>query len=253
MLIAMRFGARAVIPAAATLAVFAVTASAATLANEASVASEAGEAAWSSWAPPSGSPAQIADAIATHVGAEYHLNTTGRLDAVVAGPPEIHNGTSKVVISEVAISKTPNSNTDLTIDPTRGAWTYQFCGSGNACAIAPGEGSVTRGRLVRREALEVALYTFKYDPAITSVIAFLPPPPGQTDSTLLYFQASNYAPQLREPLDRTLPLAKPPLPTQTDAAEKATIDKLTLSDLFSYQLEALVKGGAALLLVPVRR
>jgi len=155
------------------------------------------------------------------------------------------------VISEIAISKTPNSDTNLTIDPATGTWTFQFCGLGTSCAIASGSATVARGRLVRREALEVALYTFKYDPSITAMVAYMPSLPGQTASSLLYFQASNFAQQLREPLSKTLPLATPPLPTETDSVEKATIDKLTLSDVFSYTLTGLQDGSAALLLAPI--
>lgn len=210
--------------------------------------------AWSTWSPPAGTTAAIATAIADHVGAQYRLNKTGaELVAVVPGPPEVNSGTSKVVISEVAISKTPNSETDMSVVPASGTWTFQFCGlqtSGGSCSI-PGTATIARGRLVRREALEVALYTFKYDPSITAMIAYMPPPSGQSASSLLYFQASNFAQQLREPLDKTLPRATPPLPTQSDAAEQPTIDKLTLPDVFSYSLDPLDDGSAALLLEPI--
>lgn len=207
---------------------------------------------WSNWAPPAGTTAQVANEIATHVGAQYHLNKSGtQLVAVVAGPPDINSGTSKVVISEIAISKTPNSDSDLTINPASGMWTFQFCGLGASCAIAAGDATVTRGRLVRREALKVALYTFKYDPAISSIVAYMPPPPGQTATTLLYFQASNFGQQLNEPLKKTLLLATPPLPSQADSTEVAMIDKLTLPNVFSYQLTGLEDGTAALVLAPV--
>ena len=52
---------------------------------------------------------------------------------------------------------------------------YSFCGLGAHCSIATGKPSQTRGQLVRREALETALYTFKYMPVIDSVIVFMPP------------------------------------------------------------------------------
>src|SRR5581483_10408740 len=55
-------------------------------------------------------------------------------------------------------------------------------GRGSHCSIASGEATPTRGRLVRREALEVALYTFKFAPSIDSVAAFMPPAPGQSTS-----------------------------------------------------------------------
>ena len=66
---------------------------------------------------------------------------------------------------------------------------------------------------MRREALEMALYTFKYVPAVNAVIAYLPPPQGQPPSKLLYLERSNLADELHAPLAKTLPVDPPPLPS----------------------------------------
>jgi len=42
-----------------------------------------------------------------------------------------------------------------------------------------------------------------------------------------------------------------PLPSAADTGEQATIDKLTLPHMFSYELTALQTGGAALILDPI--
>jgi len=209
-------------------------------------------APWSSWKPPSGSTAAMETAIANHVAAQYHLNKSGtQLVGVVAEAPTVTSGTHKVTISEVAVRKTPNSNTNIAFYATTGTWTDEFCGLGPSCSISSGKATELRGRLVRREALEVALYTFKFAPAISSLVTFMPPPPGEAASTLLYFQKSELTHQLSEPLDKTLPLVKPPLPTASDASEAATIDKLTLPVVYSYSLAQLQDGSAALVLDPV--
>ena len=127
---------------------------------------------------------------------------------------------------------------------------YTFCGLGDHCSIATGQPTQERGRLVRREALEVALYTFKFAPAINSVTAFMTPPPGQTTSQILYLRKDDLKDQLKQPLLRTLPLATPPLPSAADSTEASTIDKLTLPHMFTYSLTALQNGGAALILDP---
>ena len=67
------------------------------------------------------------------------------------------------------------------VDPSN-AISYSLCGGGSSCAIATGTPSVARGTLVRREILELALYTFKYVGGIKNVIAFMPPPAGQQAS-----------------------------------------------------------------------
>ena len=96
----------------------------------------------------------------------------------------------------------------------------------------------------------MALYTFKYVPGVKAMIAYLPPPAGQSATSMLYLERGNLAKQLSEPLKETLPLTSPPLPTQPDAKEKATIDKLTLPVLFHYQVQPLRDGTDALVLTP---
>ena len=89
------------------------------------------------------------------------------------------------------------------------------------CSIASGQATEPRGRLVRREALEVALYTFKFVPSINSIVAFMPPPPGSTaDDAPLPAEGRRSRSSSPQPLDKTLPLATPPLPTAPDPTEK---------------------------------
>jgi hypothetical protein len=68
---------------------------------------------------------------------------------------------------------------------------------------------------------------------------------------LLFLQKSNLKEQLSTPLKKTLTAKKPPLPTEPNMAEAATIDKLTLPAVFSYTLTQLQDGSAALILDPV--
>jgi hypothetical protein len=211
-----------------------------------------GSSNWSAWKPTSGSTVNEVSQIANHVGPTYKLSKSkGQLVAVVGGAPQITSGTHAVTISHIAVRKKANNNTGIQISPSAGLYKYQLCGLGANCSIQGGKPSETRGMLVRREALELALYTFKYVPAITSVIAFMPPPPGQSATTLLYLQKSNYSKELSQPLRKTLPLLTPPLPTKTDPTEAATIDKLTLPAVYSYTLQALQDNSALLVLDPV--
>ena len=206
---------------------------------------------WSSWAPPRGSTAKMTNEIADHVAHEYRLNKGGtQLVAVVSEPPEVTSGTHKISISNIAVRETAQTDKGIQIINSGGVWVDQFCGLSPSCAISTGKATVTRGRLVRREALEVALYTFKFVPSISSVVAFMPPPPGSTASTLLYLQKTNLTKELSQPLAKTLPLATPPLPTNPDTAEASTIDKLTLPAVYKYQLQQLQDASALLVLNP---
>ena len=205
---------------------------------------------WSDWKPKNGTPAAMTKEIADHIGSQYKLNKKGQqLVAIVSEAPLVTSGTHKVSISNIAIRTTPNGKA-IKIVPSTHIWTDEFCGLGSQCSISAGQPSVARGRLVRREALEVALYTFKYVPSIDSVVAFMPPPPGQSQSTLLFLQKDNLKKQLDQPLSTTLPLDKPPLPSDPNPKEQATIDKLTLPAVYSYHLQQLQDASALLVLDP---
>ncbi|MEI8105036.1 MAG: hypothetical protein WCH31_04230 [Actinomycetes bacterium] len=206
---------------------------------------------WSTWKPASGTVAKMMGEITDHVAKEYKLNSSGtQLVALVPTPPQVTSGTKDVKVSTIAIRQAPQSNNGIRIISAKTSYQVQLCGLGSNCSIASGAATELRGRLVRREALEVALYTFKYVPSVTSLSAFMPPPPGETSSTLLFLEKDNLKQQLSDPLLKTLPLATPPLPTAADAAEAATIDKLTLKTVFTYQLTELQDGSAALILDP---
>jgi hypothetical protein len=191
----------------------------------------------------------MARAIAKHVANEYKLNKKGtQLVAVVSGRPTVTADTHKISISTITVKQGGGDN----VVPTNATWSEQLCGLGTACSIDTGQATEDRGRLVRREALEVALYTFKFVPTIDSIVAFMPPPPGKPPTTLIYMQKDNFAKQLSQPLAATLPLATPPLPTSPDPTEKATIDKLTLPMVYTFKVQQLQDASAVLILDPFK-
>ena len=96
-----------------------------------------------------------------------------------------------------------------------------------------------------------ALYTFKFVPAIDSVVAFMPPPAGQTpvDAPLPAEEPAR-EPARRAAARRRCRSQTPPLPTMPDTKEAATIDKLTLPAVYSYKLQQLQDASALLVLDP---
>jgi hypothetical protein len=209
-------------------------------------------AAWSSWRPSAGRTAAVAKQIADHVAPTYHLANGAQLVAVVPSTPAVTAGTENVSINAVAVHSARTGNTDVTELAPGNTEMFTLCGLGQRCSIATGKPSLRRGELVRREALETALYTFKYLPAINSVIVFMPPRkdlPNQR--TVLFFQREGLSSRLKMPLDQTLPLAKPPSPNVQSTIEDGTIDALTLPVLYNSNLTQLQAGGALLVLTPV--
>ena len=208
--------------------------------------------AWSAWRPASGSAQKMTTEIADHVGSQYLLSHSGsQLVAIIPGPPELTQDTTVAKVSTIAIRSSPTSSTFSRIISTSGNLQEQFCGLGASCSIGGGKATASRERLLRREALEVALYTFKFVPSVNAVIAYMPPPPGQAASTLLYLERSNLSQELSKPIRRTLPLTMPPLPTVADPKEIThAIDALTLPVEYGFQYEALTGGTEAMILTP---
>ena len=152
----------------------------------------------------------------------------------------------------IAIRRAPQTNTGIRVIGTEKTRLYILCGLGKNCSIEGGKASQTRGRLVRREALEAALYTFKFVPSVDTVLAYMPPGPNSTTSQVLFLEKDALKEELKQPIEKTLPLKTPPLPDAEDLAEAATIDKLTLKHIFEYEYQPIETGGALIILNPRR-
>ena len=200
---------------------------------------------WSKWKPPAGTAQSVASAVAAHLSTEYR-----RLVDVTASKPRVMRGKHHHRISVLAVRKAVQSNTGIAIFPATQAEMFDFCGRGPHCAIATGTPTALRGRLIRREALEAALYTFRYAPAVASALFLLPPPSGEVARNALFFRRSDLVAALLRPLSKTLRRATPPLPTNGNRAEATMIDRLTLKHVYTYELTSLPAGGVAMILDP---
>jgi hypothetical protein len=206
---------------------------------------------WSSWRPHSADPVMMAKDIANHVAAPYRLANGGQLVAAVASAPAVTAGTQTVGIVAVSTrSKTGGKESVAQLLPGATVM-YTLCGLGIHCAIATGTPTSTRGQLVRREGLEMALYTFKYIPAVESVLIYMPPAQaaGAPAAPVLYFTRESLSGRLDLPLNQTLTLATPPRAGQVNPTEGALLDALTLPHLYASGLVQLQVGGALLALV----
>jgi hypothetical protein len=205
------------------------------------------EAAWSAWSPEGSAETPVPQQIADHVGAQYHLPDGQQLVGVQAAPPRVQD----VPIGAIATRKPPAAgSTEPLIDifPTEETAVYILCGLGEDCAIQGGSPSAERLRLLRRESLELALYTFRYVDGTNYVVAFLPPAPGEQPSLALFFRRGDLEAELGRPLRVTLPATVPPQPDQIAPSEVVTIDRLTNASLFRFQFQQLQDGTAVLVL-----
>jgi hypothetical protein len=124
---------------------------------------------------------------------------------------------------------------------------YTFNALGPSGSFRDGKrSSEDRSRLLRREALELALYSFRYLPDVTSVLAMLPPEPakvkkgaasdtkdGEPEYELkaMLYRSGDLWPKLRIPLAETLS-PKTPAMGKLAGEEARRVDSLTLSNLF---------------------
>jgi hypothetical protein len=209
--------------------------------------------AWSTWKPEENDaarPKEIGDYVATR----YTHPDGSPLVLVFAGEPSIKTAETDVPIRWVAIRGDEAQGEEDEVVETSDSVMYVLCGGGDNCAIDKGEPSADRYRLLRREALELALYSFKYTDA-DSVIALLPPSTDAesdtTQATTLFFQKRDFSAELSRPLQLTLSRPDTTTPVALDATESLTVDRLTRPHLFTYEYRQAQEGSAVMLLAPV--
>jgi len=192
---------------------------------------------WSRWKPGSDDGVGAAKQIATHVGRKYRMSDGNQIVGVQAGPLEVFD-----VPLEVALRTAPQGGNIDFIDGN--GLMYTLNGLGPKGSVRGGKPSEARHLLLRREALELALYTFRYVKDVDLVVALLPPKPpdekktgtattAATDSPTqaLFFRPGDLEPQLEIPLRATIP-SSTPRPETIPPAESRRIDALTRSNLF---------------------
>jgi hypothetical protein len=198
---------------------------------------------WSRWQPSDTSIEGGAKQIAEHVGAEYK-HPDGKQLVQIKGDE---------LPSEYTLTVRPSSGPVTDIDGTRVV--YQLDGLGDNGSIKGGTPSATRLKVIQREALELALYTFRYLPDAESVTMLLPPP-QQTDEQkaaaqaaalaatagtgsaaapppqpAIFYRPGDLKPQLQLPLGQTLG-PKAPSTDSFTGPEATTVNTLTSSNTF---------------------
>ena len=192
---------------------------------------------WSSWKPTTSDDLGAARQIAEHVGVKYRLGDADQLVAVQSSGMEVADRPLSVAL------RTASVGGDIKLIDGHGVM-YTLNGLGAHGSIEGGKPSKARHLLLRREALELALYTFRYADDVDMVVTLLPPPPpkageDETSAALppvqaLFFRPGDLQGELGVPLDSTVP-ARTPRPEQINLKrpEFQRIDALTRSNLFT--------------------
>jgi hypothetical protein len=202
--------------------------------------------AWSAYQP-KGDRVTKATEIAAYIAPQYHLDNGQQIVLARASQPVVQN----IPIELIAIVKVAADGVaegGYTMLDASHAMSYELCGLGDKCAIKTGTPSADRERLLRREGLELALYTFKYVQNTDTVVVYMPPPAGKDPTIALLFRKSEYGPELSLPLAQTLP-DPPPTPTAlAGEAQKNVVEELTANRRYGFSFTQLQDGNVALVL-----
>jgi hypothetical protein len=211
--------------------------------------------AWSAWEP-TGSVERRAAQIGDHVGDQYRLASGKALVAVTyAGPPTV-TGPEGTSFQVRAIAVRPDTTggraeaDDIDTLNAQGTVMYTLCGLGTACSIPEGKASTARGQLLRREALELALYSFRYLDGIDSTLVLLPPRADGQVATSVFIERGDVRGVLDQPLDQTLTAPLTPGVGEIQADEQRVIDRTTQSRVYEYSYLQAQDGSPIMVLTP---
>jgi hypothetical protein len=211
--------------------------------------------AWSAWEP-TGSTERRSAQIAEHVSDPYRLPSGKALVAVTySGPPTV-TGPDGSSFQVRAIAVQPNTAggraeaDDIHTLDARNAVMYTLCGLGSACSIAEGKPSVTRGQLLRREALELSLYSFRYLDGIDSALVLLPPRADGKAATAVFLERRDVRPELDRPIDQSLTAPLTPGVGEIQPDEQRLIDRTTRSRVYAYSYLQAQDGSPVMVLTP---
>ena len=209
---------------------------------------------WSTWRP-TGSDTAQAKQIADRVGKRYRLKGGPQLAAAIVSPPKVSGADGDVPVSTIAIrpdtSRGQKEESEIDIISAKNSLQFLLCGLGTACSIKGGEPSAARHALLRREALELALYTFKYVDGVDSVSVFLPPrPDGKAAAPSVFIKRSDVMAVLGKPLVESIGAAAPTVGAMSKN-ELALVNRITEPRLYTYEYQQAQDGGAVLIFNPL--
>ena len=203
------------------------------------------ESRWATFHPSTDGLDTGAKQIAEYVARQYRFPTGEQLVAVEGGPLELQGLPMKIAIRESAAD---GGNISLRDGP---GVLYRLCGLGPKCSFDRGKPSKRRHLLLRREALELALYSFHDLKHVEDVVVFMPPAKGEEPTQALHFRKGDVAGQLARPLRATLPAPAPTPDTVSQSPDAPFVQNLTVANLFKFSYTQSQDASVYLVLDPL--
>lgn len=216
--------------------------------------------AWSSFRPEGSANARL-NQIVDKIPQRYRRGDGSQLVSVsVTSPPQApvvsQDGQSVIPVPVQRIAFEDGG--DFHVIDTQNTLQFTLCGNGRECVFDTGTPSVERFELVQRQALELALYTFKYVEGVEAVTVLLPPsiPQSQLGAetpelqrTALFLRRGDVERQLAQPLQRTL-AGQAPAIGEASSGDLEAIRSLSTPHIYSYSLTQNQDGAFMLVFRP---
>jgi hypothetical protein len=204
---------------------------------------DGGATNWSSFKPTADSEELRTREIATFVGDRYQTRDGQQIARVLGGPPAFRDApVTSFVVRDGSAQEAIGADKALM---------FLLCATGPDCVLPAATSSTADVRLFRREALELALYTMRYND-VDPVVVLLPPDPQGNPGNAILFRRDDLQRQLDRPLLQTLPAEKPPTALGMGELEVAAVDYLTLTNRYAYEFQSTSDGTARMVLNPAR-
>jgi len=207
--------------------------------------------AWSAWQPKGSTMAKVRQ-IADRIPKEYRTAEGAQLTVSLAGPLSVPTAQGEVPVRAVFVrpdtSKGLAEEDDIAVYPANSVVSFGLCGtrSKEQCEVGSTV-SAARETLLRRQALELSLYTLKYVDSIDSVVVFMPPE-AKSQSTV-FLRRSDVTDELDRPLNSLLTTAKPKV-GGLNSLEEGQILRLTRTRTYTAEVQASPDGSPVLILTP---
>jgi hypothetical protein len=211
--------------------------------------------AWSAWEPTGSTERRLAQ-IGDHVGDQYRLPSGKALVAVTYAGGPVVTGPDGSSFQVRAIAVRPDTTggraeaDDIDTVNASGTVMYTLCGLGTSCSIAEGNPTVARGQLLRREALELGLYSFHYLHGADSALVLLPPRADGKAATAVFLERGDVGSELSQPLDQTLTAPLTPGVGEVQPDEQRVIERTTGSRVYEYSYLQAQDGSPVMVLTP---
>ena len=184
--------------------------------------------------------------IARHVGQKYRQENGSPIAAVVGQRPNFQGQPLSFYLIRPHDAQDPKK--DIAIFTVGNGIMYTLCGFGKNCATETAE-TAGEAQLLKREALELTMTTFKSDSDVLTVTTLLPP--LQQGTLAIIFKRTDLGGWIHKPLSELLPDSGKLKPGQIGNNEAQRIDSIEAGALYTYDAVQGPDGNAYLRLDPI--